>query len=82
MTRRAICVLQVDETAVYRRQRERKGLPKDIILYQYEVCPFCNKVRAFLDYHNVSHPPILLVTRFKTSDLMQEMWHAVLAKWT
>lgn len=28
-------------------------LPKDITLYQYEVCPFCCKVKAFLDYHKV-----------------------------
>ena len=46
--------LQVDETAVYRRSKQRHGLPKEIILYQYEVCPFCNKVRAFLDYHKVT----------------------------
>jgi hypothetical protein len=29
------------------------GIPKEIILYQYEVCPFCCKVKAFLDYHKV-----------------------------
>eukprot|EP00887_Chlorella_sp_A99_P000269 scaffold13.g269.t1 len=28
-----------------------KGLPKEVIVYQYEVCPFCCKVKAFLDYH-------------------------------
>ena len=26
----------------------------DIVLYQYEPCPYCNKVRAFLDFHKVS----------------------------
>jgi microsomal prostaglandin-E synthase 2 len=26
----------------------------DVVLYQYQPCPFCNKVRAFLDYHKVS----------------------------
>lgn len=31
-----------------------KGLPKEVIVYQYEVCPFCCKVKAFLDYHKVS----------------------------
>lgn len=30
-------------------------IPKEVILYQYEACPFCNKVRAFLDYHNISY---------------------------
>ena len=24
-------------------------------LYQYDVCPFCNKVKAFLDYHGVPY---------------------------
>lgn len=27
----------------------------DIVLYQYEVCPFCNKVRAYLDYHGIAY---------------------------
>ena len=48
-----ILLLQVDEYAVYRRVKQKRGLPKEVILYQYEVCPFCNKVRAFLDYHKV-----------------------------
>ena len=30
-------------------------LPKEpVTLYQYEVCPFCNKLRAFLDYNNIA----------------------------
>lgn len=28
-------------------------LPKSIVMYQYEVCPFCCKVKAFLDYNKV-----------------------------
>ena len=31
-----------------------KGLPKEVILYQYEVCPFCCKTKAVLDYYKVS----------------------------
>jgi microsomal prostaglandin-E synthase 2 len=27
----------------------------DITLYQYHVCPFCCKVRAFLDYHKIPY---------------------------
>lgn len=27
----------------------------DIVLYQYDVCPFCNKVRAYLDFHNIPY---------------------------
>eukprot|EP00172_Hildenbrandia_rubra_P004191 Plantae.Rhodophyta-Hildenbrandia_rubra.ctg8018.p1 GENE.Plantae.Rhodophyta-Hildenbrandia_rubra.ctg8018~~Plantae.Rhodophyta-Hildenbrandia_rubra.ctg8018.p1 ORF type:complete len:333 (+),score=61.09 Plantae.Rhodophyta-Hildenbrandia_rubra.ctg8018:256-1254(+) len=37
-----------------RREGLREGMP-EITLYQYEVCPFCNKVRAFLDFHNVPY---------------------------
>lgn len=44
---------QDDKLAAYQRFKHRSGLPKEIVLYQYQVCPFCNKVRAFLDYHNV-----------------------------
>eukprot|EP01023_Acetabularia_acetabulum_P057860 TRINITY_DN6755_c1_g1_i1.p1 TRINITY_DN6755_c1_g1~~TRINITY_DN6755_c1_g1_i1.p1 ORF type:complete len:357 (+),score=75.23 TRINITY_DN6755_c1_g1_i1:444-1514(+) len=32
-----------------------KGMPKNYTLYQYQICPFCNKVRAFLDYHNIPY---------------------------
>lgn len=28
---------------------------QDITLYQYETCPFCNKVRAFLDYSKIRY---------------------------
>lgn len=30
-------------------------LPEDVVLYQYEACPFCNKVKAFLDYHDIPY---------------------------
>ena len=38
-----------------------------MIIYQYEVCPFCNKVRAVLDYykvsaHGASGMPLLVIT--------------------
>lgn len=26
-----------------------------MILYQYKTCPFCSKVRAFLDYHGLPY---------------------------
>ncbi|EEF52757.1 prostaglandin E synthase 2 [Ricinus communis] len=32
-----------------------KFLPNDVILYQYAACPFCNKVKAFLDYYNIPY---------------------------
>lgn len=31
------------------------GFPKDVVLYQYEACPFCNKVKAFLDYYSIPY---------------------------
>uniref|UniRef100_A0A2P2KGZ0 Prostaglandin E synthase 2 n=1 Tax=Rhizophora mucronata TaxID=61149 RepID=A0A2P2KGZ0_RHIMU len=31
------------------------ALPKDVVLYQYEACPFCNKVKAFLDYYDIPY---------------------------
>lgn len=30
-------------------------LPKECVLYQYEACPFCNKVKAFLDYNDIPY---------------------------
>lgn len=30
-------------------------IPKEVVMYQYEACPFCNKVRAFLDYHDIPY---------------------------
>eukprot|EP00808_Paulinella_micropora_P016837 g13893.t1 len=29
-----------------------------VVLFQYEVCPFSNKVRAFLDYHKIPYKKI------------------------
>eukprot|EP01024_Parvocaulis_polyphysoides_P011169 TRINITY_DN13927_c0_g1_i1.p1 TRINITY_DN13927_c0_g1~~TRINITY_DN13927_c0_g1_i1.p1 ORF type:complete len:356 (-),score=70.28 TRINITY_DN13927_c0_g1_i1:284-1351(-) len=40
---------------VYSTPEKLKGMPKDFTLYQYQICPFCNKVRAFLDYHNIPY---------------------------
>lgn len=31
------------------------SFPKSIVIYQYEVCPFCCKVKAFLDYNNIPY---------------------------
>ncbi|KAJ4713539.1 prostaglandin E synthase 2-like [Melia azedarach] len=30
-------------------------VPKEVVLYQYEACPFCNKVKAFLDYYDIPY---------------------------
>ena len=39
----------------YRLPPPTGHLPKSIALYQYEVCPFCCKVKAFLDYHKLPY---------------------------
>ncbi|KAI3816225.1 hypothetical protein L1987_15917 [Smallanthus sonchifolius] len=36
----------------------RDLIPKEIVLYQYESCPFCNKVKAFLDYYDVPYKAV------------------------
>ncbi|KAF5734564.1 prostaglandin E synthase 2-like [Tripterygium wilfordii] len=33
----------------------RELMPKEVVLYQYEACPFCNKVKAFLDYYDIPY---------------------------
>ncbi|KAM4665134.1 prostaglandin E synthase 2 [Discoglossus pictus] len=40
------------------RAEEERQVPDDslqLTLYQYKTCPFCSKVRAFLDYHRLPH---------------------------
>ncbi|KAL8459167.1 hypothetical protein ACS0TY_036584 [Phlomoides rotata] len=32
-----------------------KFQPENVVLYQYEACPFCNKVKAFLDYNDIQY---------------------------
>lgn len=46
---------QVAAIDPYKLPEETHGLPKSVVLYQYEVCPFCCKVKAFLDYHNIPY---------------------------
>ncbi|XP_021285404.1 prostaglandin E synthase 2 [Herrania umbratica] len=35
--------------------RSEKFHYNEVVLYQYEACPFCNKVKAFLDYNNIPY---------------------------
>ncbi|GLC33355.1 hypothetical protein PLESTB_000342200 [Pleodorina starrii] len=42
----------------YARPVEARPLPSNITLYQYEVCPYCCKVRAFLDYYKLPYTVI------------------------
>lgn len=43
------------EVNPYRVPTTTHGLPKSIVLYQYEVCPFCCKVKAVLDYYKLPY---------------------------
>lgn len=36
-------------------QQSKPTLQRPLILYQYDVCPWCNKVKAVLDYHKVPY---------------------------
>ncbi|WCJ42078.1 Prostaglandin E synthase 2 [Euphorbia peplus] len=41
---------------VYAKERPPQELvPKEVVLYQYEACPFCNKVKAVLDYYDIPY---------------------------
>ncbi|KAI3793593.1 hypothetical protein L1987_36213 [Smallanthus sonchifolius] len=47
--------LLVEEEAYAKEAVKPDLAPKDVVLYQYEACPFCNKVKAFLDYYDVPY---------------------------
>ncbi|XP_047325914.1 prostaglandin E synthase 2-like [Impatiens glandulifera] len=44
-----------EEVNTQRSSPSENFAPKDVVLYQYEACPFCNKVKAFLDYHGIAY---------------------------
>eukprot|EP00955_Chlamydomonas_euryale_P002700 28974-Chlamydomonas_euryale.AAC.1 len=46
-------VTPVSEDGPYARPTSLTGIPGSITLYQYEVCPFCCKVKAALDFYKV-----------------------------
>ncbi|XP_024990332.1 prostaglandin E synthase 2-like isoform X3 [Cynara cardunculus var. scolymus] len=47
--------LLVEEEAYAKEPVSSDLVPKEVVLYQYESCPFCNKVKAFLDYYDVPY---------------------------
>lgn len=50
--------LHAEAAAAPSRFSTLESIPKDkmkVTLYQYDVCPFCNKVRAYLDYHKIPY---------------------------
>lgn len=46
---------QAEDDDPYAPPTTLQGMPKSVVLYQYDVCPFCCKVKAFLDYNGVCH---------------------------
>ncbi|KAJ9540110.1 hypothetical protein OSB04_026616, partial [Centaurea solstitialis] len=47
--------LLVEEEAYAKELLKPDLIPNDVVLYQYEACPFCNKVKAFLDYYDIPY---------------------------
>jgi len=41
-------------------------LDAPLTLFRYTTCPFCGKVKAYLDYHNISHTLVEVEPMFKS----------------
>lgn len=41
---------------VYAIPQQTSGMPKQVVVFQYDVCPFCCKLKAVLDYYRVTTP--------------------------
>lgn len=39
----------------YELPSKLQGIPRNMVLYQYEVCPYCCKVKATLDYYKLPY---------------------------
>ncbi|KAM7415585.1 hypothetical protein PAMA_017890 [Pampus argenteus] len=48
------CALQ-RSSLLAEEHRQVPGRDLKLVLYQYKTCPFCSKVRAFLDYHRLPY---------------------------
>ncbi|CAH1165678.1 unnamed protein product [Phyllotreta striolata] len=46
-------VPDIKPSKIIKHVEDRSGL--ELTLYQYQTCPFCCKVRAFLDYYGISY---------------------------
>lgn len=51
----AICSGPVAPARALTTSPQRPPAVRSLVLYQYQACPFCNKVRAFLDFHKVPY---------------------------
>jgi len=54
-TSSAVVVAPTGEDPYIIPDSSKGAMPKTIVLYQYEVCPFCCKVKAFLDYYKIPY---------------------------
>lgn len=50
-----VTTLQAENPYSLAGLKPSETFPSSITLYQYEVCPFCCKVKAFLDYHKIPY---------------------------
>lgn len=61
--------MQFLATPVHAKQSNTKtgAAPKlpSITLYQYETCPFCCRIRAFLDYYGIEYAKVEVHPIFK-----------------
>ena len=56
----SICIAAAEE-----RNQTAENSPTVIKLYQYQTCPFCSKVRVFLDYHGIPYEKVEVNPLFK-----------------
>ncbi|GCB73837.1 prostaglandin E synthase 2 isoform X1 [Scyliorhinus torazame] len=47
--------LQREQHRAEQQDAQKSSADLSLILYQYKTCPFCSKVRAFLDFHSLPY---------------------------
>jgi microsomal prostaglandin-E synthase 2 len=56
---------EVKDNPLFETLRGKTKQDLDITLYQYQVCPFCCKVRAYLDFHKIPYKIVEVDPVFK-----------------
>ncbi|OQV15603.1 Prostaglandin E synthase 2 [Hypsibius exemplaris] len=70
--RRAVCeAVEIDTTNIPRPTRTVKGVAQDkqdfhVTLFQYQTCPFCSKVRAYMDYYGLGYDVVEVNPLFRS----------------
>ena len=58
-TKRALCSASVTTSAATSAVKPAAHVDDmEILLYQYQICPFCNKIKSFLDYYGLKYSTI------------------------